>query len=461
MNIEFKEDAQIMIATEAAAEGINLQFCSLVVNYDLPWNPQRIEQRIGRCHRYGQKHDVVVVNFLNRNNAADQRVYELLAEKFALFDGVFGASDEVLGSIESGVDFEKRIVKIYQECRSPEEIQASFDELQRELETEIDEGMKLTRKKLLENFDEEVHEKLRVNLKESTEYLNKYENWLWELAKYALHRHADFLSEGSAFHLKNNPYSSNAIPLGLYKMGRHVEDGHVFRIGHPLAQHILTDAANKKLPAAEIAFDYSGHPLKISILEPLVGISGYLSLFRLSVESFEEEDHLIFSAVTDTGAVLDDEQAHRLFSLPGHLGSGFKPAKTISDKLQQIFASGQSRIIEGISARNSVFFDDEMDKLEKWADDLKSGLEYELKELDREIKYLKTESKKILKLEEKLKAQKDIKELEKKRNTKRRTLFEAQDEIDSRKEGLIESVEKRLKQLISTTELFTIRWRVM
>ena len=463
----FKEEAQIMIATEAAAEGINLQFCSLVVNYDLPWNPQRIEQRIGRCHRYGQKHDVVVVNFLNRNNAADQRVYELLAEKFALFDGVFGASDEVLGSIESGLDFEKRIARIYQECRSSEEIQASFDELQQELETEIDESMKLTRKKLLENFDEEVHEKLRVNLKESTDYLNKYENWLWELAKYALHRHADFLSDDSAFHLKNNPYTGNAIPLGLYKMGRHVEEGHVFRIGHPLAQQILSDATSKKLPQAEIAFNYSGHPLKISILEPLVGTSGYLSLARLSVESFEEEDHLIFSAVTDTGTVLDDEQAQRLFSLPGSVGAGlapaqgFKPSQTISDQLQQLSAAGQSRIIEGISARNSVFFDDEMDKLEKWADDLKSGLEYELKELDREIKCLKTESKKILKLEEKLQAQKEIKELEKKRNTKRRTLFEAQDEIDSRKEGLIEGVEERLKQLVSSTELFSIRWRVV
>ena len=97
----FREEGRIMIATEAGAEGINLQFCSLVVNYDLPWNPQRIEQRIGRCHRYGQKHDVVVVNFLNRKNAADQRVYELLAEKFQLFEGVFGASDEVLGAIES------------------------------------------------------------------------------------------------------------------------------------------------------------------------------------------------------------------------------------------------------------------------------------------------------------------------------------------------------------------------
>ena len=105
----FRDEAEIMIATEAAAEGVNLQFCSLVVNYDLPWNPQRIEQRIGRCHRYGQKYDVVVVNFLNKANAADLRVYELLAEKFKLFEGVFGASDEVLGSLESGVDFEKRI----------------------------------------------------------------------------------------------------------------------------------------------------------------------------------------------------------------------------------------------------------------------------------------------------------------------------------------------------------------
>jgi SNF2 family DNA or RNA helicase len=99
------------------AEGINLQFCSLVVNYDLPWNPQRIEQRIGRCHRYGQKHDVVVVNFLNKRNAADERVYQLLSEKFRLFEGVFGASDEVLGTIESGVDFEV-LAQLYQDCRT-------------------------------------------------------------------------------------------------------------------------------------------------------------------------------------------------------------------------------------------------------------------------------------------------------------------------------------------------------
>ena len=161
----FKSDAEIMIATEAAAEGINLQFCSLVINYDLPWNPQRIEQRIGRCHRYGQKHDVVVINFVNRKNAADQRVYELLDQKFQLFKGVFGASDEVLGIIESGVDFEKRIASIYQSCRTEVEINTAFDNLQTEMDQSIQEGMKGAKEKLLENFDADVHEKLKINLK--------------------------------------------------------------------------------------------------------------------------------------------------------------------------------------------------------------------------------------------------------------------------------------------------------
>ncbi len=125
----FREHADILIATEAAAEGVNPQFCSFVVNYDLTRNPQRIEQRIGRCHRYGQKHDVVV-NFLNCANAADQRVFELLSEKFRLFDGIFGSSNEVLGALKSGVDFERRIAEIYQNCRTSTEIDKAFSRLQ-------------------------------------------------------------------------------------------------------------------------------------------------------------------------------------------------------------------------------------------------------------------------------------------------------------------------------------------
>lgn len=201
----FRNHAYIMIATEAGAEGINLQFCSLIVNYDLPWNPQRIEQRIGRCHRYGQKHDVVVVNFLNRKNAADQRVFELLAEKFHLFEGVFGASDEILGAIESGVDFEKRIAAIYQRCRKEDEIKSAFDQLQIDLSSEINESMTNTRQQLLENFDDEVREKLKTQDEASKAYLNRYERLLIQLTQHELKEHAEFLSDAS-FNLKTNPF---------------------------------------------------------------------------------------------------------------------------------------------------------------------------------------------------------------------------------------------------------------
>ena len=130
---KFKSDeADILISTEAGGEGINLQFCSLLINYDLPWNPQKVEQRIGRIHRYGQKNDVVVVNFVNRRNPADQRVFQLLGEKLKLFEGVFGASDEILGAIAS-IDIEKHIYEIYQKCQTADDIQYAFDQLQKDM----------------------------------------------------------------------------------------------------------------------------------------------------------------------------------------------------------------------------------------------------------------------------------------------------------------------------------------
>ena len=130
----FKEHSRILIVTDAGSEGLNLQFCNTVINYDLPWNPPKIEQRIGRCHRYGQKHDVVAINLLNTGNEADRRVYEILSKKFELFDGVFGASDIALGALESGSSFEKTILDIYQHCGTRAEFKKAFDKLDRQLD---------------------------------------------------------------------------------------------------------------------------------------------------------------------------------------------------------------------------------------------------------------------------------------------------------------------------------------
>lgn len=133
----FRKDGRIFISTDAGAEGLNLQFCNVIINYDLPWNPQKIEQRIGRCHRYGQKNDVVAISFLNRSNEADRRVYDILSEKFHLFDGIFGSSDSSLGLLESGVSFEKDILRIYQECNTASEFDREFDKLEKRIDNSI------------------------------------------------------------------------------------------------------------------------------------------------------------------------------------------------------------------------------------------------------------------------------------------------------------------------------------
>lgn len=469
----FRDTATIMIATEAAAEGINLQFCSLVVNYDLPWNPQRIEQRIGRCHRYGQRFDVVVVNFLNNTNAADQRVYQLLDEKFQLFSGVFGASDEVLGAIESGVDFEKRIVNIYQTCRTTEAIQLAFDFLQKEMEPEIEQGIDITRKKLLENFDEEVHEKLKINLQQSSEYLSKFENWLWQLTKYYLQPFATFNASDNSFFLNKNPFANEPIHKGPYKVGKksigekHETDAkpgneNLYRVGHPLAQRVIKECKAQDVPLQELIFDYTNNGKKISILDNLTGKQGWLQAKLISISSFEKEDHILFAAFDDEGNPLEPEQCQRLFSLEANAASSsFTISEDLKQKVKENYHAQEIGIVEENRNRNHSFFDEEVDKLEKWSDDVRNSIKFEIKELDKEIKTRKTEARKLLNLEQKVKEQRIIKDFEKKLADKRFNQYQNEDDIEKRKDNLLDEVEQRLKQQTTDIELFTIRWRVI
>ena len=106
----------------------------------------------------------MVINFLNTRNDADRRVLELLTDKFKLFDGVFGASDEILGRISDDLDFEKRILAIYDNCRTPEAITAAFDHLQKEMEDSITATRNLAEERLLQYFDTDVHERFKTRL---------------------------------------------------------------------------------------------------------------------------------------------------------------------------------------------------------------------------------------------------------------------------------------------------------
>lgn len=455
----FREEGRIMIATEAGSEGINLQFCSLVVNYDLPWNPQRIEQRIGRCHRYGQMHDVVVVNFINQANEADQRVFQLLDEKFQLFEGVFGASDEVLGAIESGIDFEKRIAEIYQKCRKPDEIKVAFELLQNELAVQIDDAMSNTRKQLMENFDDEVRDKLKIQNNVSKEYLNRYERLLMDITKYELEEHTEFKTD-SSFVLKDHPFS-NDIPSGLYELPRRSGEAHLYRLNHPLALIVLEKAKCRLLNPVVIEFNLTDYEGKISILDPYKNRTGIIRVDLLTVESqYQKEEYILYCGLDDESNPLDEDIVSRMFSLTGSVVSEI--TGDLNNELLIDLINGKEKdVLHEISIRNARFFEDEAEKLDGWADDLKSGLEREIKDIDKQMKEARKASVLALTLFDKLIYQKEMKNLELLRNTKRRSLFDAQDDIDKRRGDLIEDIEVKLKIKQLRETLFIIRWRIV
>ena len=455
---KFRDEATIMIATEAAAEGINLQFCSLIINYDLPWNPQRIEQRIGRCHRYGQKFDVVVMNFLNKANAADERVYELLKEKFELFSGVFGASDQVLGGIESGIDFERRIAKIYQECRTTAEIDAEFKRLGAELEEIKREKFKETNNILLENFDQSVLEKIKLD---TVNFLDAYEHWLWKITRYFLQDNADFAVDQFAFTLRKNPFPQLPIHSGPYKIGKNVEDANVYRIHHPLAQEIIKICKAASLETKLLKFNYSQQPKKISILESLIGASGWLLCQVMEISAFETEDHLVLTGLDMTGTVVDEELCKRLFSLEATEHPSENPSRFFQERLLEEATMTRNKILEKVGLRNAHYFEVELEKLDHWGEDRRNSLKVTLKELDDQIKEIKKQARLAPNLPEKLKLEKERKRLETERDEAWKDYDDAAKEIERSKDKLIDAIEQRLAQQVKITDLFLVKWEVV
>jgi superfamily II DNA/RNA helicase len=460
----FRDNADIMIATEAAAEGVNLQFCSLVINYDLPWNPQRIEQRIGRCHRYGQKFDVVVINFLNQRNYADQRVLELLTDKFNLFNGVFGASDEVLGRIENGIDFEKRILDIYQTCRSSETIAEAFKQLQLELEADIAEKMDDTRQLLIEHFDETIHDLLKFQLDQAKERLDRVGRLFWQVTRHILDGQAQFDEDRHDFVLTQTP--NHSIATGHYRLIRKEHPGqtptaeHIYRLTHPLGEYVLQQAKNSDTPVVQIQFDISHHPTKLSLVEALKGESGWLSLDLLTVQSLQTEEHLVFTGLTDANMPLDQETCEKLFLC--HAANAPLAANTSFPSLLLSNAEMRGKaVVNRIIENNNRFFQTERDKLEKWADDKIVSAEHDLQDTKAKLKSLKREARLAESVEQQRDIQLQISDLEKLQRRQRQQIFDIEDEIIEKRDAMIDELEKRITQTTSTQRLFTIRWALV
>lgn len=453
---EFRDRASILIGTEAAAEGINLQFCSLLVNYDLPWNPQRIEQRIGRCHRYGQKNDVVVINFLNRKNAADVRVYQLLDQKFRLFSGVFGSSDEVLGSIESGVDFEKRIASIYQKCKTSDEITQEFDELQEEMAEAINEKMTQARQTILENFDEDVAAKLKDCQTSTVASMDKYTRWLYYF----------FLIHGAKRvkpldQLRFRVESDGTFKTYNLNWKSAEESGDVFlRKDDQLYTDWLLEAKTTDLEPVTIEFDYTNNTNRhIGFFDSHPGLSGILSIDKLSYDGIGEEEHLVFTVNCDDGTVLDEDLINNMLELQGTV-VGPCPVETAEfTVLRQELLNLQQQQVE---ENNKTYYLEECDKLDAYSEDLKEGLKRDLKELKKAIteKNKEFRASTNLPLSEMLELKDEIEKMKKKRKTMERDINKREDEIDEMNDRLQAEIREKLKGNSTITHIMTIGFKI-
>jgi ERCC4-related helicase len=454
---EFRDRATILIGTEAAAEGINLQFCNIVVNYDLPWNPQRVEQRIGRCHRYGQKNDVIVINFLNQTNAADQRVFQLLDQKFRLFEGVFGSSDEILGVIEDGVDFEKRILNIYQTCREPEEIKAAFDQLQSELSEQIDERMTETRQSLMENFDEDVAALLKVRKDETKLQLDKFTDWLRQFFIMSGAERVEPLDQ------LRFAYTENGEQKIYNLQWRDAESQHdiFLRRDDPMCQEWLVQSIEKPVPPVAIQFQYTDTERNIGFLSANPNLKGIVLVDKLVHKGLSDEEHLIISAIAEDGTLIYEDTVGKIMELPAVVVGDCTPEAAELAAQRQ---AGIEMVKEGIESRNKTYYLEECMKLDAFSKDLEDGLEKGIKAIRKEIdektkawrQMQNTESLDVM-----LAVKDEIDALENRKTRMQREIYTEQDRIQRQKKDLQAQIRQRLNGEVETQTIMTFSFEIV
>ena len=389
------------------------------------------------------KNDVVVINFINKRNYADVRVHELLDEKFSLFKGVFGSSDEVLGTVESGVDFEKRILEIYQKCRTPEEIELEFNRLQKELEDKINRSLKKARDTLFENFDSDVHERLKLSV---NEYLDRYARYFWALTMFELGPKAVFDHLSHTFILLQEVASSPPGQYSLIKKGTEETSGILYRMSHPLGQYVLNQALNKTVLSGKITFDISHHTgYRISQVEQLKGHRGYLTLYKYAVSSFDSEEFLLFAGFLQDGIPITAEQCQKLFECGGYADTGYQVPPDIRNRLKieiDIYAGGT---LEKVNQLNLLYICEEEERLDKWTKDMILALEKELENVKLQIRETERRLRLATTTAEHAELNEKLSELGRKKRNMRARLEDNEEEIEARRRALFD-IKRRSQQ---------------
>lgn len=458
----FKNTAEIMIATESAAEWINLQFCSLVINYDLPWNPQRVEQRIGRCHRYWQKHDVIVMNLVNTDNRADERIYELLKDKLNLFDGMFWSSDEILWQLENGIDIERKFLEIMQTCRTPEQIDSAFDKLQNDMKEVIEIKLWDTRKKVIDSFDEDVVARLKESNKESALVLSNTKKFFWNVSKEILKEYADFDDDSFSFDLKKSPIKDIDIWKYVFADSKDNEWTFTYRTTHPLWEYVLKQAKSKTLSIAHLNINITNNATKISIIEKMKWKSWFLKIDLFRVKGLQDEEYFVYNCIDEKWITIAQDIAENIMKVWWDIvSSNITINEGIKNNLIQLSVKNINDIKGEIEKFSDSYFSDELTKLDKWANDIRVTLERKVKNMAKEISQMKTDAMRQKDLVVRLKIEQEVMKIEEKQKKLRRKLYDEEDSLEEKKRQLIKELQAKMEANYEQEELFTIKWSII
>jgi hypothetical protein len=382
---EFKTRSQIFISTEAGAKGLNLQFCDTIINYDLPWNPQRIEQRIGRCHRYGQQHDVTVINFLASDNEAQQLTFEILSNKLDLFGRVLDASDVVLHEPSTdapekltgvlGSDFETRLRRIYERARTLDEITAELRRLREQMEDErrkYEETWTRTAGLIESRFDDSVKQVLRRIQADLPRGLARLDHELEQLITgYFEACGIPFQRVSDNGHIRFHVEPSTKLPEG-YQTGGSVIVGRAadpeaddpVHPSHPLAQAAVEEARAASERRFSVVWKIEGGaPVPLGESK---GRRGRLVLIRVRYSGFERVDRLIPTVLLeDDPSPLPIECGHWLLEEAPRdcppLGVAIDP----EDAIEEMIFMDQAEV----SAQEQQRFDRSLEQIERYVED--------------------------------------------------------------------------------------------
>jgi superfamily II DNA or RNA helicase len=178
----FRDDSEILVATDIASEGFNFEFCSLVVNYDFPYTTLIVEQRIMRCHRQGQQNDVIVLNFLSKSNFSDVRMLELVNKRVLQFDGILGRSDDIVGNFcEDVVD---GVEKAFELSRHKRDIDAEFKAILDENKAANADDVHEAENALFTTFTRDVADKITVTPQYIKDKTAEITARLWQLTRW-------------------------------------------------------------------------------------------------------------------------------------------------------------------------------------------------------------------------------------------------------------------------------------